>query len=92
MGSWSIKRAVAIGIVGAAAMDAATPLYAQHLSNGNAMEQIGSNDLTLPDTFPVLGALQVTGGRRSALGPYTTLGLDDVVRSDNKGPDDYFAP
>jgi hypothetical protein len=82
-----MKRAVAIGIASVAAMDAGVPLYAQLLSNGNAVEQ-----LTPPDTFPVLGALQVTGGRRSAPRPYTVLGLDDVARSDNKGPDDYFAP
>ena len=92
MGSWSIRRAVAIGIAGVAATDAATPLYAQLLSNGNVMEQIGSKDLTLPDAFPVPGALQVTGGRPSARRPYTMLGLDDVARSDNKGPDDYLAP
>jgi hypothetical protein len=84
--SGMIKRAVAIGIASAAAMDAGTPLYAKLLSNGNAVEQ-----LTRPDRFPVLGA-QVTGGRRSAPRPYTMLGLDDVARSDNKGPDDYLAP
>jgi hypothetical protein len=68
-------------------MDAGGPLYSQLLSNGNAIEQP-----TPPDTFPVLVALQVIGGRRFAPRPNTMAGLNDVARSDNKGPDDYFAP
>jgi hypothetical protein len=90
--SWTIKRALAIGIGGALAMDAATPLYAQLQSNGKAMEQIRLNDRTTPDTVSVLGALRVTGGRRSDPGAYTIRGLGGVAQNNNKGPDDYFAP
>jgi hypothetical protein len=97
-----------MGIAGALAMGAATPLYAQLRSNEKAVAHIGSNDRTIPDTFPGLGALSgnatvtpalssrnhVTGVRRSAPGAYTMrrLDLDGVARNNNKGPDDYFAP
>jgi hypothetical protein len=75
-----IKRAVAIGIAGAAAMDAGGPLYSQLLSNGNAIEQP-----TPPDTFPVLVALQVIGGRRFAPRPNTMAGLNDVSTERQQG-------
>ncbi len=106
MRSWTIKRAVAIGVAGALTMDAATPLYAKLLSNGKAMERMAPNRLTPPDTFLGLGALSgnttvtpalssrnhATGVRRSAPGAYTIRGLDGLARNNNKGPDDYFAP
>jgi hypothetical protein len=102
----TIKRTLAIGIAGALAMGAATPLDAQPRSNERVVEHIGSNDRTTPERFPGLGALSGTatvmpalssrdpapGGRRSVRGARTVRGLDGVARNDNKGPDDYFAP
>jgi hypothetical protein len=101
-----ITRALAIGVAGALAMDAAIPLHAQARSDAKPVEHIGSNDRTTPDGFPGLAALsgnatvtpalssrnQVTGGRRSARGAYVIRGLDGVAWNNNKGPDDYFAP
>src|SRR5947209_4313528 len=65
-------------------MGAVTRLY------GKTVEQIWSNCLTPPDTFPELGALQVTGNHRSASGAYSMRHMDDVAWSSNKGPDDYL--
>jgi hypothetical protein len=108
MRSGRITRALAIGIAGALAMGAATPLYAQLRSNDKAVEQSGSNRLMPADTFLELGALsgnttvspplssrdQVAGVRHSGPGTYTMrrLDLDGLARNNNKGPDDYFAP
>jgi len=102
--SWTIKRALAIGIAGALAMDA--PLHAKLLSDGKAAEHMGSNHLTPADRFPGLGALSgnttgspalaspnlATGMSRSAPGAHAIRGPDGVARNDNRGPDDYFAP
>jgi hypothetical protein len=104
--SWTINRALAIGIAGALAMDAATPLHAKLLSDGKATEHMGSNHLTPAERFPGLGALSgnatgspalaspdaVTGVSRSTPGAHAIRGTDDVARNDNRGPDDYFAP
>jgi hypothetical protein len=104
--SWTIKHALAIGIAGALAMDAATALHAKLLSDGKATEHMGSNHLTPADRFPGLGALSgnttgspavaspnlVTGVSRSARGAHAGRGPDGVTRNDNRGPDDYFAP
>lgn len=86
--------ALAVGMAGALAIGAATPLYAQLRSNEKAVEQIGSNDRTTPAALLVFGSFQATGGRRSAPGAYTMRrpDLDGVARNNNKGPDDYFAP
>jgi hypothetical protein len=104
---WRIKRTVAIGIAGAVAMSAATPLYAEILSNTKAMEQTALNDATPPGAFLVLGALSgnstVTpasssrnngaGGHHSALDAYVISGRGSgLARNDSKGPDDYYAP
>jgi hypothetical protein len=101
--SWTIKRALAIGIAGAFAMGA--PLHAELLSDGKAVEHLGSNHLTPADRFPGLGALSentgspalaspdpVTGVSRSTPGAHAIRGMDDAARNDNRGPDDYFAP
>ena len=101
-------HALAIGIAGALAMAAATPLCAQPRSNEKAVKQSGSNRLMPAGTFLELGALsgnatvspalssrdQVAGVRHSGPGAYTMQRLDPdrVVRNNNKGPDDYFAP
>jgi hypothetical protein len=92
--SGRITRALAIGIAGALAMGATTPLYAQLRSNEKAVEQMGLNDRTTPDALSVLGAFQVGGVRHSGPGAYTMRrpDLDGVARNNNKGPDDYFAP
>lgn len=106
MRSWTIKRALAIGIAGALAMDAATLLHAKLLSDGKATEHMGSNHPTPADRFPGLGALsgnttespalaspnQVTGVNRSAAGARVIRGPDGAARNDNRGPDDFFAP
>jgi hypothetical protein len=100
-----IKRALAIGVAGALAMNTATPLYAQ-LLDGEAMGRSRPSDPTPPDTFLVSGALsgnlpvsrvfssrnEVADGRRSAADAYAMPRLDDAARNNNKGPDDYFAP
>ena len=106
MRSRTIKRALAIGIAGVLAMDAATPLHADLLSDGKATEHMGSNHLTPAERFPGLGALSgntagspalaspnlVAGVSRSAPGAHAIRGPDGVARNDNRGPDDYFAP
>ena len=106
MRSWTVKRALAIGIAGALAMDAATPLHAKLLSDGKATEHTESNHPTPAERFPGLGALsrnttgspalsspnQVTGVRRSAPDAHASRSPDGVARNDNRGPDDYFAP
>jgi hypothetical protein len=105
--SWRIECAVVVCISGAIATNATTALGVQILSNKQPMEQIAPNDLTPPDTLLALNAFSgyiamtsalsprntVTGGRQSALGAYTThRHLDGVVRNNNRGPDEYFAP
>jgi hypothetical protein len=105
--SWRIKSAVAVCISATIATNATAALGVQSLSNRKPMEQIAPNDLMPPDTLLALGTLsgyiamtsalsprnKVTGGRQSALGAYAThRRLDGVVRNNNRGPDEYFAP
>jgi hypothetical protein len=81
--SWTIKRALAIGIAGAFAMNA--PLHAELLSDGAlSAKTTGSPALASPDP--------VTAVSRSAPGAHAIRGPDGVARNDNRGPDDYFAP
>jgi hypothetical protein len=105
--SGRIKRVLALGIAGALAMDAASPLYAQLRPTGESMEHMGSNHPTRPDTFLGFGArpgnTTVTPVTSTFSSPnqaargrrsgaaYTMRGLD-VALNQNKGPDDYFAP
>jgi len=106
--SGRIKRALALGIAGALAMDAATPLYAQLRPTGEPMEHIGSNHPTPPDTFlgfgarpgnttmtPVTSTLSSPNqvARGRRFGTGAyTMQRLDVALNHNKGPDDYFAP
>ena len=107
MSSWRIKRAVAIGFAGVVAMGAATALHAEFLSNGKAMEQTASNEVTPPGAFLVLGALfgstamtpasssrnNVAEGHQSVLrASIISERGSGVARNNNKGPDEYYAP
>src|SRR2546423_11755283 len=98
-----MMRALAIGIAGALAIDAATPLHAQRLSDGKAIEQNGSNYPAPSDTFPVLRAPsgstivgpvfssrdQVTGGHGSGPDAYPMGRLDELPLINNTVPNEY---
>ena len=105
MNNCRIKLAFAVGIAGALAIGATTPVYAQLPSDRKAVEQNGSSGRLLPEAFLVLGGVsentsvspvfssrnQATEGLRAGLGAYTTGRLDERGLN-NKGPDEYFAP
>jgi hypothetical protein len=103
--SGKTRRTLAMGIAGAIAMGATSPVSAESLSNRKTLERIAANDATPPGGFLTLSALS----RNSTVTPashfrnYETGAstLDAYIlsrrarglaRNDNKGPDDYYAP
>jgi hypothetical protein len=87
---WTVKRAIAIAVAGALAMDAATPLYAQLRSSEKAVGHVGSNDRSTPDRFLMLGAPSGSGTVTPASASRDKVAEDR--QNHNKGPDVYFAP